>query len=122
MFYPSGNIGKAVKYAISLLFLCICVTLFTAVGKVKIAPDYAAPKQNESSVTAAADIQAEFLCAELLKENGIDYKRIEVATNIDELSGIYINSITVYTDVDENKVVEILSKVVESNRVKVVYE
>lgn len=120
--YPSGNINKTVKYAISLLFLCICVTLFSAVGKVKINLKVPTQTTQSQSVTAAADAQARYLCGVLLSENGINYKKIEVSTNINDSGGIYINSITVYTDCEENRVKEILQKAVDLKQVTVVYE
>ncbi len=120
--YPSGSINKTVKYAISLLFLCICVTLFSAVGKVKINLDVPTQTTQSQSVTSAADAQARYLCGVLLSENGINYKKIEVSTNINDSGSIYINSITVYTDCEENRVKEILQKAVDLKQVTVVYE
>lgn len=120
--YPSGNINKSVKYAISLLFLCVCVTLFSVVGKVKINLDIPSQNTKSQSVTAAADVQAKYLCGVLLEENGINYKKIEVSTNINDTGSIYINSITVYTDCEEDRVKEILQKTVDLKQVTVVYE
>lgn len=120
--YPSGNINKSVKYAISLLFLCVCVTLFSAVLKVKINIEIPTVKTDTASVTAAADIQARYLCESLLTDNKITYKKVAVDTNIDEFGSIYINSITVYTDCEEDKVREIFEKTVDADVVKVIYE
>lgn len=120
--YPSGNIQKSVKYAVSLLFLCICVTLFSAVMKVKIDVELPSVEADTASVTAAADLQAEYLCKTLLSENEISYKKVAIDTNIDENGSIYINSITVYTDCEENKVREILEKTVDADVVTVIYE
>ncbi len=120
--YPSGNINKSVKYAMSLLFLCICVTLFSAVLNVKIDMEMPTVKTEISAVTAAADVQAKYLCESLLADNKITYKKVSVDTNIDENGSIYINSITVYTDCEENKVREILEKTVDADVVTVVYE
>ncbi len=120
--YPSGNINKSVRYAVSLLFLCICVTLFSAVLKVKIDIEIPTLKTDTAEVTAAADIQAQYLCESLLADNEISYKKVAVDTNIDEFGSIYINSITVYTDCEENKVREIFEKTVDADVVTVVYE
>ncbi|MBE6805302.1 MAG: hypothetical protein IJF35_02865 [Clostridia bacterium] len=120
--YPSGNIQKSVKYAVSLLFLCICVALFTAVQRVKIDIKIPSVEDSTKSVTAAADVQAEYLCKTLLTENGITYKKVAVDTNINEGGSIYINSITVYTDCEEKKVREVLEKTVDGKLVTVIYE
>ena len=120
--YPSGNISKSVKYAVSLLFLCICVALFTAVGKVEIDLEIPKVKTENTAVTAAANVQANYLCEALLKENNINYKKITATTNISNEGSIYINSITVYTDCDEQRVKEIFEKAIDKARVFVIYE
>ncbi len=119
--YPSGNMQKSVKYAFSLLFLCICVTFFVTALKIDIKVDLPSTDSVSADVTAAADVQAQFLCETLLEENRIDYKKVIVNTNIDEYGSIYINSITVYTECEEDKVREIFEKMVDAKRVTVVY-
>ena len=119
--YPSGSMKKTVKYAFSLLFLCICVTLFATALRLDIRVDLPDTASVSADITAAANAQAEYLCETLLKENEIDYKKVIVNTNIDENGGIYINSITVYTDCDSGKVREIFEKMVDGKRVTIVY-
>ena len=120
--FPTGSIRKTVKYAVSLLFLCICVALFCAALKIEINVDLPDTKTLSANALVSANVQAEYLCKILLDENSITYKKVAVNTNIDKNNNIYINSITVYTDYNESAVLDVLKKVVDEKRVRVVYD
>lgn len=120
--YPSGVMKKSVKYAFSLIFLCICVSLFCVALKIDISAEIPTVSYNTDGVLAASDLQAKFLCEKLLKDREIPYKKVTVKTNIDDAGSIYINSITVYTDCQKEKVYKVLEGLIDVKQVTVIYE
>ena len=119
MLTPDGQTAKMVKFFCALTFLFV---LLSAVPKIDLSPiavQSSADIQTENIYTAAAQP----IIAALLKDSGIEYKKITVCTDKTDTDGISINEITVFIEQgDAQKIKELLLKTTTASSVEVVYE
>ncbi len=117
---PEGGTKKSVKYAISLIFLCSTVALFTGLGKISL-PN---AKNNEPKVEyyGMGEAAVKTYVEAALKDEKIEYKKISVETNITEGGDIYIKKITVYSSGNAKRIIGIIKNTVQTENVEVINE
>lgn len=103
---PKGNISKAVKYAFSLVFLCVILTSALKLSVSDI-PRLSTDSKDfaDERFSAAA---AQTVLSEALTGADINFTKITVFTDKTESGGININKVYVYTSEREEKVMEII--------------
>lgn len=116
---PERNMSRPTKYVISLVFIVVSVSLFSVFGKAQIPT----VNSNVSPDVQANDMlvyQTEYLCAALLRDNGIAAEKILVNTNIGSDGDIYISKITVYSNEDSQRIVQVVKSAFVTERVEVI--
>lgn len=93
----SGALEKSAGYILSLILL---TTLITAVSGADIKLDFSGTGEAVSEETVAgaeaiSEYQAEYICAKLLEEKGIEYEKISAEATKTEDGSIIINKITI---------------------------
>lgn len=99
---PKGNLSRAVKYAISLAFLCTVLSVAVTLGSFDL-PDIKTGGKDftDESLSAAA---AKTVFAEALSGADIIFSKIRVFTDKSDSGGISITKVWVYTAAPIEKV------------------
>ena len=123
MLRPSGNTEKTVRFGFAVIFLTLTLSLFISffTGGTKILPTYAV-SPDLSAAEKITKISAKQIVAEVLRDKGLEFKEIEIFTNIEESGGISIKRITVETDENAERVIDSINAVIKSGGVEVINE
>lgn len=123
MLRPSGKMEKSVKFAFSVIFLSVIIAAFA--GLLKINTPFSV-KASSADLTETAEAvtkyRAEYLCEALLKENGINFNKILVNTDISADGSIGIKRVTVFTNNTQNGIKELILSAVMAREVEVINE
>ncbi len=100
---------KSGKYIIGLVFICALISCFKDASFRVEMPESSFSQYSES--TALSCQGAEYLVAEVLKENFKNFSKISVTATKNDDGDIIINEITVYGADDREGVMTVLSSV-----------
>ena len=118
---PDGNLGKPVKYVLSLVFL---VTVISAAGLLKggfdtdISFEASAAASEEELKTATA----RYVYEQALKNSEINFTEITVCTDKMPDGSIVISKVIIYSDCDKQRVLAALGESAENIEVEIVNE
>lgn len=118
---PDGNLGKPVKYILSLVFL---VTVISAAGLLKggfntdITFEASAGTSDETLKTAAA----RYVYTETLRSSKINFTEITVCTDKTQDGSIVISKVVIYSDADKERIRVALGAAAENIEVEIVNE
>ena len=118
---PDGNLGKPVKYILSLVFL---VTVISAAGLLKggfntdITFEASAGTSDETLKTAAA----RYVYTEALRSSKINFTEITVCTDKTQDGSIVISKVVIYSDADKERIRAALGAAAENIEVEIVNE
>ena len=92
---PKNNMSKSVKYALSLAFLCVILSVSVGLGSIDM-PKFSADGQifSDERMSAAT---ARMIFAEALAGENINFRKITVFTDKSDSGGISISKVYVYT-------------------------
>ena len=93
---PEGKLSKAVKYTVSLCFLCVILSAATATCNASF-PEFKVSKGDFDDERLSAD-SARLVFANALTSAGINFSKIIVFTDKSEDGGIIITEVYVYTE------------------------
>lgn len=113
---PKGNMSKAVRYAISLAFLCTVLAVSLGLSRLEM-PKLSAEEKDFSDERLSA-ATAKMIFAQALSENGIKFSKIIVFTDKSDAGGISISKVLVYTA----ETIEKINAVIGSKDYEVVVE
>lgn len=99
---------KSFKYILALIFLSIMVSAVTNFDFSFKMPTISNVSTENEAALQLSGYQAEYLTGQLLKENGINFTRVEAFANKIEDGGIVINEINIYGATDVDKAREII--------------
>ena len=118
---PDGNMGKSVKYVLSLVFL---VTLISAAGLLKSGFNYYISFNMSSKVSDEALMKesARYVYAQALKNSEINFTEITVCTDKTEDGSIVISKVIIYSDCTEERIRTALGEAAEKIEVEIVNE
>ncbi len=118
---PDGVMKKRVRYVLALIFLASGVMLFLSVGNIgkKLNIDVGA---SDTYYSAPADMQTEYLCAAVLKDAQIPYKKICAYTNMSKSGSIYISKIEIYTSHNAVDTQAVVRRAIDVENVEVINE
>ena len=103
---PDGNISNAVKYAFTLVFLCMILGAAVKISSFKISGFSAGARDfGDERVSAAA---AQMIFAEALSGENINFSKITVFTDKTESGGINITKVYVYTPETPEKIISVI--------------
>lgn len=118
---PDGNLGKPVKYVLSLVFL---VTVISAAGLLKggfntdISFEASAAASDEELKAAAA----RYVYGEALRSCEINFSEITVCTDKNEDGSIVISKVIIYSDADKERIRVALGSAAENIEVEIINE
>ncbi|MBR6902361.1 MAG: hypothetical protein IKN39_00545 [Clostridia bacterium] len=92
---PKNNISKAAKYAISLAYLCIILSVSVGLKSVDLPKSAVTQKDFSNEQFSAAT--AKMIFAEALQAANINFSKIAVFTDKLQSGGISITKVYVYT-------------------------
>lgn len=118
---PDGNMGKPVKYVLSLVFL---VTLISAAGLLKggFNADISFNAYAETSDEALKAASARYVYEEALRNSEINFTEITVCTDKTEDGSIVISKVIIYSDCAEERIRAALGEAAENIEVEIVNE
>lgn len=121
MLRPSGATEKSVRLSFAVIFLSLLVVslsnlLKTDFNGIKFTFNSFSNDYSENIVST----QAEFLCQEILKEKGIDFKGIEIFTDKTEDGSISIKRITVESTAEPDAIKNSIAAVIATDGVEVI--
>ena len=119
MLAPTGNMHKSVRYVFTLVFLCVCITIFLKLGKFNF--DKFSVTQNTDYTVAQnlTKIQAEQICAAALPDNNISFNKISVITDNNEVGGIFISNVIIESDENADLIKKSIEQTVITKEVTV---
>ena len=118
---PDGNLGKPVKYVLSLVFL---VTVISAAGLLKggfdtdISFEASAAVSEEELKTATA----RYVYGQALSAAEINFTEITVCTDKTEDGSIVISKVIIYSDCEKERILAALGAAAENIEVEIVNE
>ena len=118
---PDGNLGKPVKYVLSLVFL---VTVISAAGLLKggfntdISFESSAAASDEGLKAAAA----RYVYGQALRSSEINFSEITVCTDKNEDGSIVISKVIIYSDADKERIRAALGSAAENIEVEIINE
>ncbi len=104
---PDGALNKSVKYVFSLCFVCCLIGSVITLPQ----PDFSifSAARNIDTVTLQnAQTTATAVFCEALKSQNINFKKIEVDTNKRNDGSIIISKVTVFSDQNAEKIIEVI--------------
>ncbi|MDO4608694.1 MAG: hypothetical protein Q4B40_05840 [Clostridia bacterium] len=104
---PKGALNKSVKYIFSLCFVCCLISSVVALPKLDFS-DFDVVRNREMVTEQNAQMTAKAVFGEALKSQNINFKKITVDTNKPSDSSIIISKVTVFTDHDAEKIVDVI--------------
>ncbi len=121
MLRPVGATEKSVRLNFAVIFLSLLVVsvaslLGTDFGDMKISVDNSSSFYSENIVCA----EVEYLCGEILKEKGMDFKEITVFTDKNGQGGISIKRITVESTAEPEAIRQSITAVIATDGVEVI--
>lgn len=115
---PEGKLSKAVKYTVSLCFLCVILSAATATCGSSF-PEFRVKSGDFDDERLSAD-SARLVFANALTSAGINFSKITVFTDKLRDGGINITEVYVYTDASSDEVSAVIGS--ESYNLVVVNE
>ncbi len=121
MLRPTGATEKSVRLSFAVIFLSLLVISVSSIlhidfNKIKITLNNSFNDSSENIVSA----EAKFLCQEILKEKGIDFKGIEIFTDKTDDGSISIKRITVESTAEPDAVRQSITAVLATDGVEVI--
>lgn len=118
---PDGNLGKPVKYVLSLVFL---VTVISAAGLLKggINTDISFEASAAVSDEALKAASARYVYGQALRASEINFTEITVCTDKNEDGSIVISKVIIYSDCDKERIRASLGGAAENTEVEIVNE
>ena len=118
---PDGNLGKPVKYVLSLVFL---VTVISAAGLLKggINTDISFEASAAVSDEALKAASARYVYGQALRASEINFTEITVCTDKTEDGSIVISKVIIYSDCDKERIRAALGGSAENTEVEIVNE
>lgn len=118
---PDGNLGKPVKYILSLVFL---VTVISAAGLLKGGFDTdigfeASASVSDEELKAAS---ARYVYAQALRRSEINFTEITVCTDKTEDGSIVISKVIIYSDCEKERIRAALGEAAKNIEVEIVNE
>ncbi len=123
MLRPKGNTEKSIKLVFSLIFLSVIIMGLKGVKGAKI--NFTVANSQNEIIAASANVtktQAKYLTTQILKQNGHDFNKISVITDIAEDNSIFIKRITVFTNNSGAGIKESILSVIDACEVEVINE
>lgn len=111
---------KSIRFAFAVIFLSIMVVSVASLVKKDFSFDKV--RTSEEYLDSAAGViraQAEFLSGEVLRQQGINFKKISVLTDKSESGDIFIKRITVVSGEDPKSIRKHITRVIETDGVEV---
>lgn len=105
MLCPSGSMANSVKYVFCLCFVCCIVTAVSRLPK----PDFSFFQKSQQSEIVSqqnAEVSARAVFAEALRQQNINFKKINVYTNKLSDGSIVINRVEVYSTEEAGKITQ----------------
>ena len=99
---PKGSLSKSVKYAISLAYLCVILSVSVGLGSIDFPKTANGDKDFSDERFSAAT--ARMIFSEALSAADIDFRKITVFTDKSQSGGISITKVYVYTAAPIEKV------------------
>lgn len=120
---PVGAAEKSIRFTFALIFLCITVIpSFKLLKKDFSHFTVNIQKNSDKSEEKLTEFYAEYLCNTVLSENGYAFEKIEIFTDKNNDSGIFIKNIRVISDGDAKGITDCILSVVEAGGVEVINE
>ena len=115
---PNGSMSKSVRYALSLVFL---ITVISAGGITlkKEQFDLNVQSRSELKFDNLSSLNAKLICEEALRLEKINFKEIEIYTNIADNYSIDIKRIVVFSLDDPEKIKSILYNISNTAKVEI---
>lgn len=111
---------KSIRFAFAVIFLSIMVvSVSTLVKKDFSFNSMQSEGMHLDSAEGIIQVQAEYLSSEVLRQQGIDFKKISVLTDKSESGDIFIKRITVVSGEDPQSIRKHITRVIETNGVEV---
>ncbi len=111
---------KSIRFAFAVIFLSIMVvSVSTLVKKDFSFNSMQSESMHLDSAEGIIQVQAEYLSSEVLRQQGIDFKKISVLTDKSESGDIFIKRITVVSGEDPQSIRKHITRVIETNGVEV---
>lgn len=123
MLRPKGNTEKSIKLVFSVIFLSAIVMGFKGVKNAEI--NFTVSDSQNKIIAVSSTVtktQAEYLTTQILKQNGHDFNKISVITDIAEDNSIFIKRITVFTNNSGAGIKESILSVINACEVEVINE
>lgn len=118
---PDGNLGKPVKYILSLVFL---VTVISAAGLLKGGFDTNIGFETSAAVSdeELKAASARYVYGQVLKSSEINFTEITVCTDKTEDGSIVISKVIIYSDCDKERIRAALGEAAKNIEVEIVNE
>ena len=118
---PDGNMGKPVKYVLSLVFI---VTVISSAGLLRggFNADISFKASAETSDEALKAASAKYVYEQSLKSAEINFTEITVCTDKSEDGGIVISKVIIYSDCNKERVLAALGEAAKNLEVEIVNE
>lgn len=94
-----GSTEKCVRFVFSLVFALSLISVISDADFSSL-PDFKATEEYTAEGGGTANAVSEKIVGTILRENGIDYERIEAECSTDEFGNVTVEKVTVYTDCD----------------------
>ncbi len=104
---PRGALNKSVKYIFALCFVCCLVGNIVALPRLDFS-DFNTYERQSTVTEQGAAFAAGEVFSEALKSQNINFTKITVDVNKSADSSIVINKVTVYTDEQPQKILDVI--------------
>lgn len=123
MLRPKGNTEKSIKLVFSVIFLSVIVMGFRGANGAEI--NFTVANSQDKIIAVSSNVtktQAEYLTTQILKQNGYDFNKISVITDIAEDNSIFIKRITVFTNNSDAGIKQSILSAINACEVEVINE
>ena len=104
---PKGNMYISVKYAFCLCFVCCVVGGIVSIKQPDFS-DFEKSNTQEILTEQNAAVTAQMVFGETLRQENINFRKITVNTNKLTNGSIIIDSVTVFTNEDASKILQLI--------------
>lgn len=102
---PSGSMSSSVKYIFGLCFVCCVIASVATIQK----PDFSFFEKSSSKEILTEQntaVTAQMIFGETLRQQNINFTKVQVKTNKLSDGSIVIEQVTVYSDDDFSKIIQ----------------
>ena len=118
MLCPDGVMNKSVKYIFSLIFILTVVSAAAFSGGWDM--PYIEPVVADADTEALQTAAAEYVFAEALKSEGIEFSKITVCTDKTETGSISISKVIIWSGDEKERILSALAEAAENIKVEIV--